>query len=122
LAGRQDQSDEPATVSIGGTIRYDTRILRMATRHGPNFALLSSDEQVQVVRTVIGQYARALNVGFKNKRIAQGQFHPLPDVSEDDQLTRSRREYYDQKCRTVWEGQVLSTCTLCNFQFPAEHI
>jgi hypothetical protein len=91
----------------------------MATRHDRNFAILSSDEQLQVVRTAIGQYARALNVGFKNKRIAEGQFHPLPDESEDDQITRSRREYYVQESYTLEEGQFLSTCTLCNFHLPA---
>ncbi|CAO3695014.1 unnamed protein product [Umbelopsis ramanniana] len=113
------QSDEPATVSIEGTIRHDTRILRMATRDDTNFATLSTDEQVQVVRRAIGQYARFLNVGFKNKRIAEGHFHPLPDEPEDDQIARSRREYYDLLSCTIKEGEFLSTCTLCNFHLPA---
>ncbi|KAI9284651.1 hypothetical protein BC943DRAFT_352868 [Umbelopsis sp. AD052] len=103
LSGRQVQSDELATVSIQGTIRYDTRILRMATREDPNFAILSADNQVQIVRRVIGQYARILNVSFKNKRIAEGHFHPLPDEPEDDQIARSRLEYYDQVSHTVQE-------------------
>ena len=54
----------------------------MATRDNPNFAILSADEQVQVARRAVGQYARILNVGFKNKRIAEGHFHPLPDESK----------------------------------------
>ncbi|CAO3659543.1 unnamed protein product [Umbelopsis ramanniana] len=120
LSGRQDQSYEPATVSIEGTIRHDTRILRMATRDNPNSAILSADEQVQVARRAIGQYARILNVGFKNKRIAEGHFHPLPNELEDDQIARYRREYYDQQSHTIEEGEFLSTFTLCNFHLPAK--
>ncbi|KAI8579778.1 hypothetical protein K450DRAFT_280490 [Umbelopsis ramanniana AG] len=119
LSGRQDQSDEPATVSIEGTIRHDTRIIRMATRDNPNFSVLSTAEQVQVVRRAIGQYARILNVGFKDKRIAEGHFHPLPDEPEDVQVARSRREYYDQQSHTIRGNQFLSTCSLCNFHLPA---